>query len=151
MTTILIRTARTGMALCCAALALLMMTLTADAKDMPAGPLPRDTSLNWSPRIYDADCTIWKDNGWFSWELPNNAPPDLRIYFYPNRATGHTNRPASDRYVELPRGRTWYVFFSDGKYTTQQTIVSLGGQSFPGACQADVSNNGPSGSSWPTS
>lgn len=146
----LIRTARTGLALCCTALAVLFVVPTANAELSPSEPTSRATQLDWSPHIYGDDCTIWKDNGWFSWELPHNAPPDLRIYFYPNRPSGHTDRPASDRHVELPRSTAWYVFFSDGEYVTKQTIVSLGSQSFPGPCQTSVSNNGPSGSSWPS-
>ncbi|MEU6269587.1 hypothetical protein [Saccharopolyspora shandongensis] len=127
------------------------MSQAAGAEEASPGTTSREASLSWSPHVYGDDCTIWKDNGWFKWELPDNAPPDLRIYFYPNRATGHTSRPASDRHVELPRATTWFVFFSDGKYTTEQTIVTLGKEAFPGPCQTSVSHNGPSGSSWPSS
>ncbi|EHR61383.1 hypothetical protein [Saccharomonospora cyanea] len=137
----LIKAARAGLALCCTALACLLA--------VPAAGAEKETQLDWSPHIYGDDCTIWRDNGWFSWELPDNAPPDLRIYFYPNRSYGHTDRPAADKYVELPRGRSWYVFFSDGRYVTRQTIATLGSESFPGPCQTSISGNGPSGSSWP--
>ncbi|GAA2590069.1 esterase/lipase family protein [Streptomyces tubercidicus] len=119
------------------------------AGDDPAG----SHKLSGGPGLRDADCTIWNaKHGTVRWDLPRNAPSDLKAEVTSN---GHLwgTVPASDQGVVDRLGYgTHSIRFVDGRkggYTSAYSTVTFHAGTW--RCDSTITNANSTVQEWPVS